>query len=537
MLRSHLSTCLLLSCLASAVFYSSCYKDKGYYNYKNTLREFEGSSYDFLKSQQGIYDSFLLALDRVNLADSLKKGDYTVFAPTNASFQQAFEDLNTLRKTQDRPLQYIANVPLNDLDSLVCRYIIRGKFSGDSMAQQDGRDIPAIRYGYMMHGKLNYSNAEGYVEGGPSFITFSDTKGVVYTRQWSNVNTVALDIKTTNGFVNVLERDHLFGFDALISHVNPTFSKPHTGVPIWVPGIIGLDQYDLGGERVAYHDNDASNNGGKYRTGEGVDIENSGEGGFDVGWTAAYEWMNYSVNVADTGTYKVLVRAASPDNNGALHLEIDDKPGHFTNITGSMRVPGTGGYQNYTDVEATVRLDQPGLHTIRMIYEYANYNLRFIKIMPVGRPYPVPGFVPVEDFDPGGEGVAYHDNDASNNGGRWRPGEGVDIEFSGEGGGYDVGWTNAGEWIEYTIDVKKTGVYNLDVRVGSPNDPGDGSRFHVEFDGKDETGPLVCPKTGGWTNWTDIRTSVYLSEGIHKMRFFEETGGYNIKGFLFNPIH
>src|SRR5438552_2565558 len=50
-------------------------------------------------------------------------------------------------------------------------------------------------------------------------------------------------------------------------------STPFTGVPYPIPGTIEAENFDKGGEGVAYHDTDAANLGGQYRTTEGVDIE------------------------------------------------------------------------------------------------------------------------------------------------------------------------------------------------------------------------------------------------------------------------
>ena len=69
------------------------------------------------------------------------------------------------------------------------------------------------------------------------------------------------------------------------------------GAPAAVPGTIQAEDFDNGGEGVGYHDTDATNNGGAYRQ-TGVDIESSSAGGYDVGWIASGEWMNYTVNVA-----------------------------------------------------------------------------------------------------------------------------------------------------------------------------------------------------------------------------------------------
>lgn len=504
-------------------FYAGCRKDNGYYGYKNTLHNFSGDTYDFLKSQVGVYDSFLLVIGRVGLTDSLKKGKFTVFAPTNASFQQAVEDLNNLRKAQGRTPLYLSTVDSTQLDTLVCRYLIPGLYPSDSMKNQDGINLYDVRDGYQMHGKYTLTPAEGQVSGGPGIIEYSDTKGNIYTRQWSISNTVAVDIKTANGLVDVLDRNHEFGFDEFIKRLGPTFSSPYLGVPLWIPGTIGMEQYDLGGEGVAYHDNDpTTNNGGQYRPSEGVDIENAGNGenGYDVGWTGSDEWMLFTVNVADTGSYKVVIRAAGY-SDGGLHFEMDGLV-----ITTVIKTHGDGNYQDYSNYEAITTPLPKGKHVLKIYYDFANYNLRFAQFLPIGKPYPVPGRIPAEEYDQGGEGVAYHDVDASNNGNKYRSSEGVDIEQNKEGGGFDVGWTNAGEWIEYTVNVLQSATYDLTATVGSPNND---EHFHIEVDGDNKTGTLTSPNTGGYQNWADVTTPVFLSKGIHVLRFYEETGGYNFR--------
>ncbi|CAN0489300.1 unnamed protein product, partial [Ectocarpus sp. 8 AP-2014] len=62
-----------------------------------------------------------------------------------------------------------------------------------------------------------------------------------------------------------------------------------------------------------------------------------------------------------------------------------------------------------------------------------------------------PRSLQAEDFDDGGEGVAYHDTNATNEGtSMLRKGEGVDLERIGDTV-VNVGWTAPGEWISYTV--------------------------------------------------------------------------------------
>ena len=50
---------------------------------------------------------------------------------------------------------------------------------------------------------------------------------------------------------------------------------PFNGTPVNLPATIQAENFDNGGEGVAYHDNDAANQGGAYRQ-TGVDVEASG---------------------------------------------------------------------------------------------------------------------------------------------------------------------------------------------------------------------------------------------------------------------
>src|ERR1700709_2115610 len=104
-----------------------------------------------------------------------------------------------------------------------------------------------------------------------------------------------------------------------------------------------------------------------------------------------------------------------------------------------------------------------------------------------GKTQQIPGKIECEYYDEGGELVAYHDSDSINNGsGKLNPAngnylnefrmkEGVDISYT-KSGGIDnnpfnrsepimnqlyVGWTQPGEWINYTVKVKKTGMYRI----------------------------------------------------------------------------
>ena len=137
-----------------------------------------------------------------------------------------------------------------------------------------------------------------------------------------------------------------------------------------------------------------------------------------------------------------------------------------------------------------------------------------------GAPAAIPGTIQVEAFDNGGEGVAYHDTTSGNAGGAFRSTD-VDLEAA-SGGGYDIGWVSAGEWLNYTVNVVAAGSYAVAFRVGVL---GQGGTFHLTMNGVDVTGPLTVPNTGGWQNWQTVTATVNLSAGTQVARLMMDSMG------------
>jgi len=135
----------------------------------------------------------------------------------------------------------------------------------------------------------------------------------------------------------------------------------------------------------------------------------------------------------------------------------------------------------------------------------------------------LPGTVQFENYDIGGNDVAYHDTTAGNSGGVYRSNS-VDLQATTDsGGGYSLGWVKATEWMKYSVTVAAAGTYAVDVRVASN---GAGGTFHLEVDGADATGPMSVPTTGGWQAWKTItKTGVAFSAGPHVVRVVMDANG------------
>jgi hypothetical protein len=140
----------------------------------------------------------------------------------------------------------------------------------------------------------------------------------------------------------------------------------------------------------------------------------------------------------------------------------------------------------------------------------------------------IPAVVQAENFDNGGEGIAYHDRSPRNTGGVYRDTD-VDIQTDG-GGGYSVGWIDPGEWLQYTIDVSRTATYALNMRVASA---GPGGTFHIEVSSSSAKltfGPISIPDTGGWQNWNTVSAKLTLAAGRQTIRIVFDTATNGIVG-------
>ncbi len=147
--------------------------------------------------------------------------------------------------------------------------------------------------------------------------------------------------------------------------------------------------------------------------------------------------------------------------------------------------------------------------------------------------------IQAEDYDFGGEGDAYHDEEPPDRGGAGRRGEGVDIAPVA-GGGAQLAFTRAGEWLNYSVEVVATRVYTLELRVSSA---GAGGVMHLAVDGVDVTGPIVIPDTGRWDRYVVItRPGLELTPGPHVLTLVMDSAnpatGYvaNVDWLLFGGV-
>ncbi len=319
----------------------------------------------------------------------------------------------------------------------------------------------------------------------------------------------------------------------------PASSTPYSGTAISLPGTIEAENYDKGGEGVAYHDTTPGNSGGVYRA-DGVDIRKTTDssGSYNIKSVRAGEWLAYSVNVASAGSYTVNFRVASQGTGGTVHLTLDG-----ANVTGAVALPNTGGWDTWTTVSKTGVTLSAGAHILKLVVDangsggtVADINWISVSSSPssangsgsastpfTGTPIALPGTIQAENYDLGGEGIAYHDTTAGNSGGVYRSND-VDIrKTSDSSGSYNLKSVRGGEWLAYSVSVATAGTYTVDLRIASD---GPGGTVHLALDGTNITGLNVLPDTGGWDTWKTVsKTGVAFPAGNHILKLVIDANG------------
>lgn len=148
------------------------------------------------------------------------------------------------------------------------------------------------------------------------------------------------------------------------------------------------------------------------------------------------------------------------------------------------------------------------------------------------------------DYDLGRSGVAYHDEDSAdywvstnkrtpwNSGGQYRN-DGVDIEFCTDRitNGYNVGWIQTGEWLQYTIETSANELFDINIRVVSV---ANSSGLKLLVNDEVASSNMIIPQSKDLQNWKTITIkNVRLNKGWNRLRILATSGGFNLNYFQF----
>jgi len=153
--------------------------------------------------------------------------------------------------------------------------------------------------------------------------------------------------------------------------------SPFGNSPRQIPGTIEAEDYDNGGQGVAYNDTDSNNNGPNVaREDESVDLE-ARDGGINVGWTASGEWLEYTVNTV-SGNYDLEARIATTQANRSFVVKLDDT------TLGTFDLPNTAGWGSFQTIKIpNVNISGGNAKVLRIEFISGGINLNWIKFTTV----------------------------------------------------------------------------------------------------------------------------------------------------------
>ncbi|MCX7987489.1 MAG: carbohydrate-binding protein [Bacteroidales bacterium] len=211
---------------------------------------------------------------------------------------------------------------------------------------------------------------------------------------WKNGGTKPTEAFTKSTLMNLTEKIKLENCKINYSVLDAMFRQVQTTQTLrfannTIPGILYAADYDYGRNGYAYWDTDTANYrvstgthtnwnlGYAYRN-DGVDIEpctdSERTNGYNVGWTAAKEWLKYTITVTQTGAYKLNVRHAGNGSQMSIHLD-------ETDISGILTLPSTGGWQNWKTQTFDDIILTEGEHALKIQIVKEGSNLNYIELL------------------------------------------------------------------------------------------------------------------------------------------------------------
>jgi predicted esterase len=211
-------------------------------------------------------------------------------------------------------------------------------------------------------------------------------------------------------------------------------------------------------------------------------------GGQNLGYIDNGDWMDYSVNLAQSGTYAMTFRVASQMTGG--QLQVRNSSG---TVLATVNLLNTGGWQTWALVQATLTLPQ-GQQTLRIqSSSSASWNINWMELTAGS----LPSSFRIEA-----------ENYTTMNG--------VQRENTGDiGGGQNVGYIDQGDWMDYAVSTPAAGTYTLNVRVASQMT---GGQFQVRTSGGTVLATINVPNTGSWQGWQTVTTTISLPQGSQTLR-------------------
>ena len=230
-----------------------------------------------------------------------------------------------------------------------------------------------------------------------------------------------------------------------------------------------------------------------------------------------------SVDMGD-GADRIIV--CTRGNGGKLELHAGSENGA---LLASMNIPSSSAWEEHTfDVTDAAGVDDLFFVVKQGGFDFDYWYMESEKTaVPQtaynDKPATIPGKIEAENYDEGGHNKAFYDNDRENQGKVYREDEvdvvAIDDSKCGDAActGYAIGYTNEGEWVEYTINVAADAKYDITANVATASDA---SAMQLLIDDTEITESVAVEKIDSvWTTYKVVDIgSVELKKGEHVLR-------------------
>ena len=244
-------------------------------------------------------------------------------------------------------------------------------------------------------------------------------------------------------------------------------------------------------------------------------------------------WLRVSGVDFGTAATGFVVEAASAADNNKIEIRTGSATG---TLAGTCTLKNTGSKTSYAETKCDVEGLKGIVKQLFLVFKGDRDSTMAIKSWGFegsgstppepqkpfgGKAAEIPGKIEMENFDEPGSGrgseiKSYSDNDAEDHGiaegdKSYREGTGVDIYKKATG--YVVGYNQADEWLEYTVNIKEAGDYTMFASVATDNS----ASFTLSVD--DKSVAEVPVSGSSWDDFVKVKANVTLPAGEHILRF------------------
>ncbi|WP_236037996.1 carbohydrate-binding protein [Belnapia arida] len=466
---------------------------------------------------------------------------YTVFANSQATQLDLNAGVQTIRLT--------FNGGAFDLQSFTLDRANTAPVAAQPLASQAATQGQAFTYALPAG---TFTDADGdaltySATGLPQGLTIN-TAGVI-TGTPTAAGTYTIGVIASDGTANATAN---LALTVAPSTPTPTNQTPFGGTaPSFVNNALTVDasNYDQGGQGIAFNDN-AGKAGGNttFRPADGVETVGTEN---DIGYVLPGEWVEYTINVPQSGTYRLSLNAKTPLANATVAVSLGQAaPLATVALQDGGTSFGTAPFQASAPVDLTL---PAGQQTIRLTFngtpqadspyllDLRSLTFNYVQTPPAGGQQSPFGGTPVAvgsapvtigaaQFDLGGQGVAYNDTTPNvDEGGTAGRNEGADVV----GNNQALGWISNGEWVEYTVNVQQAGRYDLVFRAATP-DPGRTITARVEQNGAvyETSNTVAVVDTNSYTVFANSQaTQLDLNAGVQTIRLTFNGGAFDLQSF------